>query len=422
MKRWSIFGICVSLFLMSMFYRVSGAIIAPDLISELKLNAQDLGLVGAVFFYSFALIQPALGLSLDRFGARLTMIVLNFIGVAGALTFAHTGGLWEGIVGRALLGLGMAANLMGTLKLFTKWFDPSKFASLTGLVISIGAFGSLAATSPLALLVQALGWRVSFVVLAGLNAFLTACVWFFVSDSPLGSGVSINGSSNETVAPIGMAGLKALFTNWNYWAISLSTFLRYGSFASIQALWIGPFLIEYLGLPAVNAGNLLLMLNIGWILGSWSGGLLSDRLIKSRKWTLITGISLTAIAVFALAQWQSRSLLFLLGAVLFCIAFFSSFGQVSYAHIRELMPKEISGTAMTGLNFFLMMGAGVFIHGLGYVMEHMNLDLSESGEGYRVAFMICFWALVIALTLYFTTRDTVAPPKSEKPYNTELCK
>ena len=78
-RRWIIFSISVSLFLISLFYRVSSAIIAVDLSRDLNLKAQDLGLLGAAFFYSFALIQIPLGLILDRIGARMTMFVLNII-------------------------------------------------------------------------------------------------------------------------------------------------------------------------------------------------------------------------------------------------------------------------------------------------------------------------------------------------------
>ena len=56
---------------MSQFYRVSSAIIAPDLSRDLGLNSQELGLLGAIFFYVFALVQPPLGLLLDRIGARI---------------------------------------------------------------------------------------------------------------------------------------------------------------------------------------------------------------------------------------------------------------------------------------------------------------------------------------------------------------
>ena len=53
-----------------------------------------------------------------------------------------------------------------------------------------------------------------------------------------------------------------------------------------------------------------------------------------------------------------------------------------------------------------MMGAGLFIHALGAVMQSMTPNLSDGGEAYRMAFLICFAATLIALALYFTTRDS----------------
>ena len=405
-RRWVIFGVCASLFLMSQFYRVSSAIIAPDLSRDLGLNSQELGLLGAIFFYVFALVQPPLGLLLDRIGARISMVVLNSIAVLGAIIFAHAGSLPGGVIGRGLLGLGMAANLMGTLKLFTKWFQLGRFATITGLLLSMGALGTLAATSPLALLIQALGWRGAFYALACLNAVLTACLWFTVRDTPLDERRP-NTTPSNTPSPLPAWGsMKALFTTWNYWAISLSIFLRYGSFASIQALWAGPFLMVHLGLPAVTAGNLLLMISAGFILGSPLGGIVSDRVLKSRKRTLIIALFILAAAIFTLAQWQGTSHLVALAAVLFLLGFFASFNQLSFAHIMELMPQEMSGTAMAGINFFTMMGAGLFIHALGAVMQSMAPNLSDGGGAYRTAFLICFAAILMALVFYFTTRDS----------------
>jgi nitrate/nitrite transporter NarK len=391
---------------MSQFYRVSSAIIAPDLSRDLGLNARELGLLGAIFFYVFALVQPPLGLLLDRIGARISIVVLNAFAVLGAILFAQAGSLPGGLIGRGLLGLGMAANLMGTLKLFTKWFQLGKFATITGLLLSMGALGTLAATSPLALLMQALGWRGAFYALACLNALLTACFWITVRDAPQEERLS-NTRPPSAPSPLSAwASMKALFTTWNYWAISLSIFLRYGSFASIQALWAGPFLMVHLGLPAVTAGNLLLMISAGFILGSPLGGIVSDRVLKSRKRTLIIAMFILAAAILTLAQWRGTSHLLALAAVLFLIGFFSSFNQLSFAHIMELMPQEMSGTAMAGINFFTMMGAGLFIHALGAVMQSMAPNLGDAGEAYRTAFLICFAAILTALALYFTTRDS----------------
>jgi len=417
-RRWIIFGVCASLFLMSLFYRASSAIIAPNLVHDLKLSHQALGLLGAAFFYSFAFVQIPLGFLLDRVGPRISMTVFNFIAVVGAVIFAGAGSVAGGIIGRALLGLGMAANLMGPLKLFTNWFDPRKFATISGLLISLGTVGSLAATSPLAIMVQTLGWRGSFYALAGLNSVLTICLITIVRDTP----------SDKTTPPIpqeaspfssSFASMKALFSNWSYWTISLSTFLRYGSYASIQALWAGPFLIEFLGLSPVTAGNLILMLSIGLILGSPFGGMLSDRILRSRKRTIIIGLSISSVAIFFFSQWQSTIHLVMLGTLLFSIGFFNSFGQIVYAHIKELMSDEMSASAMTGVNFFTMMGGGVFMQLLGGVMQHMSTNYTNAGKGYRTSFLICSAAFFLATALYLTTKDSSMPARYKKEQKKE---
>jgi len=413
-RRWAIFGICASLFLMSLFYRASSAIIAPNLVDDLNLSPHALGLMGAAFFYSFAIVQLPLGLFIDRVGPRITMTILNLVGAAGAVIFAHAGGMAGGVIGRAMLGLGMAANFIGPLKLLTRWFDPSRFATLSGLLLSIGTVGSLAATTPLAMLVECFGWRKSFYSLAGLNAFLAIWVVIIIRDMPSDKQrhnyivQEKNGNSSVSTS------LKKLFSSWNYWAISLSSFLRYGSYAAIQSLWAGPFLIDYLKLSPITAGNLLFMLSFGVILGSPFSGIVSDRLLRSRKNTIIISIFLSALATLAFSQWRGTAYLSMLGSLLFAIGFFNSFGQVMYGHIKDLMPKEMSGTAMAGINFFTVMGAGVFIHLLGGIMEHMSSGITTGGEAYRASFLFCFGALIVALAIYMTTRDTAVSAESIK--------
>jgi MFS family permease len=76
------------------------------------------------------------------------------------------------MAGRLLLGIGMACNLMGPLKLLTRWFSPVRFATLGALVVSIGTAGNLVAATPLVLLVQAFGWRITFTLFSAATFFL----------------------------------------------------------------------------------------------------------------------------------------------------------------------------------------------------------------------------------------------------------
>ncbi|MBW2409909.1 MAG: MFS transporter, partial [Deltaproteobacteria bacterium] len=183
-RRWSIFVITSAHFFLSQFYRTSNAVIAPQLIRDLALDTETLGFMSASFFYAFACTQIPLSLLLDRIGARIMMTALSLVGILGVLIFSWADSIGLGLAGRILLGIGMACNLMGTLKLVSDWFAPRTFATLSGVVFSIGTLGNIIATTPLVLLVEQVGWRHSFQLIAALNLLLTVMLYFIVRDKP----------------------------------------------------------------------------------------------------------------------------------------------------------------------------------------------------------------------------------------------
>jgi fucose permease len=93
-RRWLILILCAFLFILSQFYRVSNAIIAPQLQKELAISNEALGILGAIFFYAFAFVQIPLGLFLDRVGARLIMTVLTIVGSIGAVLRGEPSWVW----------------------------------------------------------------------------------------------------------------------------------------------------------------------------------------------------------------------------------------------------------------------------------------------------------------------------------------
>jgi sugar phosphate permease len=87
-KRWAIFAILSTMFILSMFYRVSNAVIARELVRDLGLNAESLGLLGGAFFYSFAVAQVPVGAAIDRIGPRIVITVLPLVTASGVFLFA----------------------------------------------------------------------------------------------------------------------------------------------------------------------------------------------------------------------------------------------------------------------------------------------------------------------------------------------
>jgi len=402
-RRWIILSAACLLFVLSQFYRASIAVITPDLIRDIGLDTRGLSHISAAFFYTFAIMQIPIGMYLDAIGPRIAMTVLSLLGVAGALVFAAGDSTGELAAGRLLLGAGMACNLMGTLKLITLWFGPLRFATLSALVLSFGTLGNMAAATPLALLVQSLGWRITFVVFAAINLLLAALFFAVVRDRPpeaLAGGTPPPVSSEFREI---LAGVRALLMEKDYWIISLGTFCRYGIFAAVQTLWAGPFLINVGGLSPVEAGNVLLLMSAGIIIGSPVCGWVSDSVFASRKGVIVAGfigMILTLVVLAGLSRGAAPAALF------FSFGFFAGTGQVMYAHIKERMPAERAGTAMTLVNFFTMAGVVVFLQGLGSLMQYLYPAESLGAPAFRAAFLLCAASLLATLVLYFFTVET----------------
>ena len=276
---------------------------------------------------------------------------------------------------------------------------------MVGLIMSVGLLGAMLASSPLVLLAEALGWRGAVLLLAGVNACLAVLLAAVIRDRPPGSPTietgrtekPANGRSRETVT--------TLIKSPDYWAISWTAFIRYGVFAGIQALWAGPYLMEVMGYSALTTGNLILLLNTGMILGAPFWGAISDRLLNTRKWIIVAGSICITLTIIALAAIPSQTPLSVLALLFFCFGFFNATGLLMYPHIKELMPMEMSGSAMTGVNFFTMIGPAVFLQGLGSLMQTLYPEASRGPGAFDAAFILCIICLLIVTILYIFTNE-----------------
>jgi hypothetical protein len=78
------------------------------------------------------------------------------------------------------------------------------------------------------------------------------------------------------------------------------------------------------------------------------------------------------------------------------------------------MPIERAGTAMTGINFFTMTGAAVFMQGLGNMMERLYPGESLGPAAFRTSFLFCAGCLAVASLLYLMTRETLGRGASRR--------
>jgi predicted MFS family arabinose efflux permease len=324
------------------------------------------------------------------------MSTLMLVGIAGAIVFSTAKGLNGGIVGRVLMGAGMACNLMGTLKLLTLWFSPLRFATLSGVVFAIGSLGNMAATSPFVLMAGWVGWRLSFQAVAALNLLIVMVFFRIVRETPSSSSPGDGGIFWD---------LRLLLRKKDFWIISGAIMVSYGFFAAFQTLWAGPFLIEAMGMSPLHAGHLIFLMNLASIPGGPVWGYLSDRL-KTRKWIVFGGQGMIAVLALIMIGVSSGTRVWLLVVLFLGFGFFRVTGSLMYTQIKEGMPVRMAGTAMAGINFFTMLGPAVFLHGLGKVMQTVYPDASRSTEAFHLAFFLCALSVGAITLLYAFTRES----------------
>jgi sugar phosphate permease len=398
-RRWAIFVMGSLNFVLSMFYRVSVAVISPALVKDLGLSSGQLSDLSAAFFYAFALSQTPVGLALDRLGCRITMAILAVVGIGGGVLFSQgtTPGLLIG--GRVLLGIGMSGNFMVVLTLLSVWFPVNKFGLLSGLVVSVGVLGNLLAATPLAVMSLHLGWRESFLVFAAIDLVAVVGFLLVIRDRPVGQT-----APSHRHEPL-FAGLARMLRMYSYWAISLANFVRYGYFAALQGLWAGPFLIYGLGLGEIAASNALLFLGLGYMVGLPLSGSLSDRVFRSRKRVALSALAAFCVVTMLARQCTPATSVWLVYLTFFGLGFFAGPGQILYAHMKELLPESMVAQALTAVNLFTMLGGGVMTHIIGSVIGSDPASLSGP-QDFRGLWYVGTAALAIVCALYSVVPDS----------------
>src|SRR6056300_597719 len=155
------FVLCAG-YTVSQFLRTSIGVLSPTLMYDFNINPNNMGLLGGVFFLSFAIFQIPAGILIDKYGPRKVMSAIIIFAVLGSIIFALSNSFYGLLLGRIFMGLGCSICLMGALVLITRWANSDQFSKLAGIILALGGIGGLIATTPLSYFSEIYGWRLSF--------------------------------------------------------------------------------------------------------------------------------------------------------------------------------------------------------------------------------------------------------------------
>jgi len=393
--RWTVLVVPALLYFLSYFHRVAPVVVAGDLMAAFAVSAATLGALSAIYPYCFAAMGLPGGSLADSLGPRRTLSLGGLSMSAGSVLFGLAPGFGVAFAGRLLVGLGASVILIAGLRLAAEWFGPGEFGTISGAAQGVGSIGALAGTTPLALLVEQIGWRQGFVTIGAVTALLAVACLLTVRDRP--ARVAASGARSRGAEP-GLReilrGIPRVLVNPHSWTLGLISGGIYGGFAAFVGLWGVPYLTQVYELPRVRAANLVGLAALGLLVGAPLIGWLSDRMHR-RRLPLLVVSGLNVFTWLALVGPAIPIAAGFLPLICFLIGLGSSVVVLVFAAIREVNDPRYVGVALGFHNVPAFLSFGVMQWVTGLVLDRYWDGTLVAGarvyghDAYRTAFALC---------------------------------
>jgi sugar phosphate permease len=412
--RWWILLVPALLYVCSYFHRIAPVVVAGDLMRDFGVTAAALGNLSAIYPYCFAAMALPGGSLADTLGPRWTLTLGGLTMGAGTVLFGLAEGFGVAFAGRLLVGLGASVLLLASLRLAAEWFRTDEFATVSGLSQTVGSLGALIATTPLALLVEATGWRHAFVAIGTATLVIAVACALAVRDRPAALGLAPVNPSRPGSSPglrAVLSGIPAAAGNRLIWAPILTSTCLYAGFGAFIGLWGIPYLTHVYALRRIEAANLMAGATLGLLVAAPLVGWLSDR--WGRRRPLILGTVTLAVAAWIplacvgapLPRWALMPLCAALGV--------SSGGVVLvFACLREMSDPRQVGVTLGVHNLPIFLGFALMQWLIGVALDRWWEGADADGvrvyslDAYRAGFALCLLSALAALAAASRVRET----------------
>ena len=374
------------------FIQVAPGVMVEGLVETFHQDAASIGLLGAVFYLSYAVFQPPSGYFIDKFGVKTALIAYTFITGLSSIIFSLSNEYYMLILMRMLAGFGVCIAFISGYYLSAKLL-PHRYFSLVAAILHFAAsIGAMIAQAPLAFMVGKYGWRMAMFG-CGICGFILALFFYFLINLPKEESSQREKNSQQHNF---INALKVCMHNKQIIWIAVCAFLSWLPVSVIGAVWGIPYLMRIYQRSPVQVSTIGSLFWIGSALGGFILSFSSEWLCK-RKTPLIFSFiaaSLSGIALVAaplLPVWFIGLCLFILG-ISVCVQ------TMSFVLVKENVSPQYFALA-SGVNNFISMMSGVLgPHLVGALLVYQSPNsLEYSVMHYQVALLVLPISAIIGL-------------------------
>ncbi|MGB4137522.1 MAG: MFS transporter [Microbacterium sp.] len=397
--------------------RSSISIAAPFMIEELGLTKTDIGLLGAVFSWTYAVCQLPAGYLIDKLGARrIYFLAVGIWSIATALmAFGHS--MVHFLTFRFLLGVGESPNSPNASKITTAWFPRAERGQAAGIWDSGSKWGSAIAPPVLTVLALGLGWRAMFLVIGLVGVVLAVAFWAFYRAPEDEKRLSdeeyrhILAGRDDTEKPAAHLPWLRFFTYPQTWGMILGFFSSIWIW-NIFITFLPLFLQDTLGVSIANTGWVAAIPYLAAALGAIFTGRLTLTLVRrrgmssigSKKAILIAGC--IGLGVLLCIVPFVHDLTLALVVLCLALALVAAIQAQSWALTSDIVPDTHAARFGGIMNF-----GGYFGGALAPVVTGMVVDSTGSYAwpfivaGVIAALGACFYGFLVRRPIHSMAAD-----------------
>ncbi len=373
-------------FFLSMFTRTLSNMVKQPIQLELGLGEEAVGLaLGTSFFLAFGLMQLPVGVLVDRYDPRRVNALMFLLAAVGSVVMAFSYTSLGLTLGRALMGVGFAAGLMASLKIYAMWFPREKLVTLNSVQFMIGVLGAWCATKPVEYMLAHMDWRDIYLMFAVITVLAAAIM---MTVSPLRA-------HDGQVQTLGqqLRGLLGVYRDAYFWRLAPWMFVAMGISQGLSALYLFSWFTDVAEQPSPLAASNVTLITLVSVLNFALLGPLSEWLERRGHSPLLLPVVAQLGAIVCLGLLAAQVLV---AVVPQWIAWTMLVGTstLAYAVLARSFPLELVGRVYTAFNLLGFMTTALVQWFVGMVLD--SYPTAQIAEGYQVAFLGLMLLLMIA--------------------------